>query len=55
MNGSGTPQYEGHQTINVPKLRASVYADYALPWVNGLAVLGGVQYSASKTPIAPAM
>ena len=48
VNGSGTPQYEGHQTINVPKLRASVYADYALPWVNGLAVLGGVQYSASK-------
>lgn len=48
VNGSGTPQYEGHQTINVPKLRASVYADYALPWVNGLAILGGVQYSASK-------
>lgn len=48
VNGSGTPQYEGHQTINVPKLRASVYANYALPWVNGLAVLGGVQYSASK-------
>lgn len=48
VNGSGTPQYEGHQTINVPKLRASVYADYGLPWVNGLAVLGGVQYSASK-------
>ncbi|TFF13978.1 TonB-dependent siderophore receptor [Pseudomonas sp. BCA14] len=48
VNGSGTPDYEGHQAINVPKLRASVYADYALPWVNGLAVLGGVQYSASK-------
>lgn len=48
VSGSGTPQYEGHQTINVPKLRVSVYADYALPWVNGLAVLGGVQYSASK-------
>ena len=48
VNGSGTPEYEAHQAINVPKLRASVYADYALPWVNGLAVLGGVQYSASK-------
>ncbi|MGZ0714294.1 TonB-dependent siderophore receptor [Pseudomonas palleroniana] len=48
VNGSGTPAYEGHQAINVPKLRASVYADYALPWVNGLAVLGGVQYSAKK-------
>lgn len=48
VNNSGTPDYEGHQAINVPKLRASVYADYALPWVNGLAVLGGVQYSAKK-------
>ncbi|AFJ57516.1 TonB-dependent outermembrane receptor [Pseudomonas fluorescens A506] len=49
VSGSGTPAYEGHQAINVPKLRASVYADYALPWVNGLAVLGGVQYSAKKS------
>ncbi|MFC6339918.1 TonB-dependent siderophore receptor [Pseudomonas sp. CCM 7891] len=48
VSDSGTQEYEGHQAINVPKLRASVYADYALPWVNGLAVLGGVQYSASK-------
>ena len=48
VTGSGTPDYEGHQAINVPTLRASVYADYALPWVNGLAVLGGVQYSAKK-------
>ncbi|PRA33100.1 TonB-dependent siderophore receptor [Pseudomonas poae] len=48
VTGSGTSDYEGHQAINVPKLRASVYADYALPWVNGLAVLGGVQYSAKK-------
>ena len=48
VSGSGTPDYEGHQTINVPKLRASLYADYALPWVNGLAVMGGVQYSAKK-------
>lgn len=48
VTDSGTPDYEGHQAINVPVLRASVYADYALPWVNGLAVLGGVQYSAKK-------
>jgi iron complex outermembrane receptor protein len=48
VTGSGTPEYEGHQAINVPKLRASLYADYALPWVDGLALLGGVQYSANK-------
>ena len=48
VTGTGTPAYEGHQTINVPTMRASLYGDYALPWVEGLAVLGGVQYSASK-------
>ena len=48
VNNSGTPDYEGHQAINVPTLRTSVYADYALPWMNGLALLGGVQYSARK-------
>ena len=48
VTGSGTPEYEGHQTINVPTLRASLYGDYALPWVDGLALLGGVQYSGKK-------
>ncbi|MFJ4085303.1 TonB-dependent siderophore receptor [Pseudomonas psychrophila] len=48
VTGSGTPEYEGHQTINVPTLRASLYGDYALPWVEGLALLGGVQYSGKK-------
>ncbi len=48
VTDSGTPEYEGHQSLNVPKLRASLYADYSLPWVDGLALLGGVQYSASK-------
>lgn len=48
VSGSGTPEYEDHQTINVPTLRASLYGDYALPWVDGLAVLGGVQYSGKK-------
>ncbi|MGF6330729.1 iron complex outermembrane receptor protein [Pseudomonas sp. BS3782 TE3695] len=48
VTDSGTPAYEGHQAINVPTLRANLYGDYALPWFNGLALLGGVQYSASK-------
>ncbi|WP_095143337.1 TonB-dependent siderophore receptor [Pseudomonas sp. Irchel s3b6] len=48
VSGSDTPAYEGHQTINVPTLRASLYGDYALPWVDGLALLGGLQYSAGK-------
>jgi iron complex outermembrane receptor protein len=48
VNDSGTPAYEGHQALNVPTLRANLYGDYALPWFNGLALLGGVQYSGSK-------
>lgn len=45
---SGSLAYEGHQVINVPALRASLYADYAVPGVAGLDVLGGVDYSASR-------
>jgi iron complex outermembrane receptor protein len=45
---SGTPSYEGHQIINVPRLRAALYANYAVPGVQGLDVLGGVNYSGSK-------
>ncbi|WP_265532705.1 TonB-dependent siderophore receptor [Pseudomonas saponiphila] len=48
VEGTGTPAYEGHQTLNVPRLRASLQGDYALPWLDGLALLGGMQYSASK-------
>jgi iron complex outermembrane receptor protein len=48
ISGSGTDDYDGHQAINVPKLRASLHGDYSIPGVPGLALLGGVQYSASK-------
>ncbi|WP_448144488.1 TonB-dependent siderophore receptor [Pseudomonas silesiensis] len=48
VSDSGTPAYEGHQAINVPTLRANLQGDYALPGIDGLALLGGVQYSASK-------
>ncbi|MFJ4353807.1 TonB-dependent siderophore receptor [Pseudomonas sp. NPDC089428] len=44
---SGTDAYEGHQAINVPRLRAALQAEYSLP-VPGLALLGGARYSASK-------
>ena len=47
-NDTGTPAYDGHQVINVPRWRAAVYAAYALPNVTGLSLLGGWQYSASK-------
>jgi iron complex outermembrane receptor protein len=47
VQDSGTDAYEGHQAINVPRLRAAVHAEYSLP-VPGLALLGGARYSASK-------
>ncbi|MEA9860044.1 TonB-dependent siderophore receptor [Xanthomonas campestris pv. raphani] len=45
---TGIAAYEGHQAINVPKLRASVQADYRIPGIDGLALLAGVQYSGRK-------
>ncbi|MGU9855444.1 TonB-dependent siderophore receptor [Pseudomonas sp. LF245] len=48
VSDSGTDSYDGHQAINVPKLRASLHGDYSIPGIPGLALLGGVQYSASK-------
>ncbi|TBV10275.1 TonB-dependent siderophore receptor [Stutzerimonas kirkiae] len=48
VNGSDNRDHEGHQVINVPRLRTSLSADYRVPGINGLALLGGVQYSASK-------
>ncbi|MGJ7552229.1 TonB-dependent siderophore receptor [Pseudomonas alloputida] len=47
VQDSGTDAYEGHQAINVPRLRAALQAEYSLP-VPGLALLGGARYSASK-------
>lgn len=45
--GSDTDAYEGHQAINVPRLRAALHAEYSLP-LPGLALLAGARYSASK-------
>lgn len=47
VEDSGSEAYEGHQAINVPKLRAALHAEYTLS-VPGLALLGGARYSASK-------
>jgi len=45
---SGSPVYEGHQVINVPRLAASLFADYALPGVDGLHVQGGANFAGRK-------
>lgn len=49
---AGTPDYEGHQLINVPKTRATVHAEYQLPFVTGLGLTGGWRYASSNVATA---
>lgn len=49
---TGTPAYEGHQIINVPRLRSAVYLDYRLPVAADLSLLGGWRYT-SANPATP--
>ena len=44
----GTPQYEGHQLINVPKVRAAVHVDYSLPFAENVGVTGGWRHASSN-------
>lgn len=46
--GTGTPDYEGHQLVNVPKRRATLHVDYALPFVEGMAVGAGWRYASAN-------
>ncbi|QNR97495.1 TonB-dependent siderophore receptor [Stenotrophomonas sp. 169] len=46
---AGTPAYEGHQLVNVPKTRANVHVDYQLPFAAGLGVTGGWRYASANT------
>ncbi len=41
-------EYQGHQTQNIPAVRFASYLSYQLPQVDGLRLLGGMQYSSSK-------
>ncbi|MDV5702329.1 TonB-dependent siderophore receptor [Acinetobacter baumannii] len=43
-----TDIYKGHQTQNVPKVRATAQLSYKVPSVEGLRLLSGMQYSSSK-------
>jgi iron complex outermembrane receptor protein len=49
---TGTPGYEGHQIINVPRVRSAVYLDYRLPFAPQLSLLGGWRYAGSN-PATP--
>ncbi|QNW96315.1 TonB-dependent siderophore receptor [Acinetobacter seifertii] len=43
-----TDSYKGHQTQNVPKIRATAQLSYKVPSIEGLRLLTGMQYSSSK-------
>lgn len=47
-DGTGSPSYEGHQVVNVPRLRSAVYLDYQLPFAPQLGLLGGWRYASSN-------
>ncbi|MGB3394277.1 MAG: TonB-dependent siderophore receptor [Stenotrophomonas sp.] len=49
---TGTPAYEGHPLINVPTTRASLHADYQLPFAAGLGLTGGWRYASSNVATA---
>jgi iron complex outermembrane receptor protein len=48
MRGTGIAGYEGHQVVNVPRVRTALYVDYRLPFAPALGVLAGWRYSASN-------
>ena len=47
--GTGTPAYESHQIVNVPRLRTSAYADYRLPFAHHFSLLGGWRHASANT------
>lgn len=48
LKGIDAAEYSGHQMQNVPKLRFSSHISYAVPQVDGLRLLAGMQYSSDK-------
>ena len=51
-HSTGTPAFEDHQLINVPRTRASLHVDYQLPFVAGLGVTGGWRHASSNMATA---
>ena len=47
-SGSSTPDFNDKQVINVPRFRASVFADIDVPFLTGLHLLPGWSYTGPK-------
>lgn len=52
VRDTGTPAYEGHQLVNVPRLQTSVLAGYQLAEVPGLSLLAGWRHSGARAATA---
>jgi len=46
--GTGSAMYEGHQVVNVPRVRATAHLDYRLPFAPALTVQGGWRYAGAN-------
>jgi len=47
-NDTGTPSFDNKQVINVPRLRATLFADVAVPHARGLHLMPGWSYTGRK-------
>src|SRR5690606_30876528 len=45
---SNDPALEGKKPINVASRMGKIYAEYALPWITGLTLNGGIYYTGEK-------
>lgn len=46
--GSGVPAYEGHQMVNVPRLRTALFIDWRLPIAPDVALLAGWRHASTN-------
>ena len=45
---SNNPALEGKKPVNVATRMGKIYAEYALPWIPGLSLTGGIYYTGEK-------
>ncbi len=50
--GTGTAAYDGHQVVNVPRLRATIQIEHRLNALPGVTVQGGWRYASSNPATA---
>ena len=48
VDKSNNPALEGKKPTNVASRMGKIYAEYALPWISGLSLTGGIYYTGEK-------